>query len=268
MNIFTILITQPLANGLILFYHLLGNNLGLAIIVFSLSLRFVLTPLTKPYMDSMKKLREYQKDLDKLKHKHKDDKMKLAQAQNDFYREKGINPTAGCLPYLLQIVVLIAFFNLFRTVLSANVDTTQKLNEFLYPALQLKDHIVSTQFFFWNLTQPDKIVIEGFPFALPGIIVVLAALSQLISAKMASPYVEEEEKLASKTLEKTDDVTAGMQASMIYTFPLMTLFIGLSFPSGFAIYWLVFSLFQSVQQYNSAGWGGATPWIKQIKKFF
>src|SRR3990170_5446707 len=110
MNIFTTILIQPLANGLILFYRLFGNNMGLAIIGFSLLLVILLNPLTKPYMESMKKMKDLAPQLEKLKRKHTD-KVKLAQAQAGLYKQRGVNPSAGCLPYLLQIVVLIAFFN-------------------------------------------------------------------------------------------------------------------------------------------------------------
>jgi membrane protein insertase Oxa1/YidC/SpoIIIJ len=54
------------------------------------------------------------------------------------------------------------------------------------------------------------------------------------------PYTKAEEKVAKKTSEKSDDFQVAMQKSMIYTFPLFTLFIGMQFASGLAIYWLVF----------------------------
>ena len=131
MNIFTVLLTQPLANGLILFYKILGENLGIAIIVFSLFLRILMLPLTNPYMESMKKMKKYSKELEKLKEKHKGDRTKLMQSQADFYKQHGINPSAGCLPYILQIVVLLALFRLFTVVLSANGDTITKINGLL-----------------------------------------------------------------------------------------------------------------------------------------
>src|SRR3989344_5577359 len=155
MNIFTVLLTQPLANGLIIFYKIFGN-MGIAIIVFSLFLRFALSPLTKPYMESMKKMKSYQKDLNKLKLRHKGDKVKLAKAQADFYKEKGINPSAGCLPYILQIVVLLALFRLFMSILTPNVDTVAKFNEFLYEPLKIaQGETVNTYFLGRNIVEPD-----------------------------------------------------------------------------------------------------------------
>ena len=152
MNIFNVLLTQPLANGLILFYNLLGSNMGLAIIVFSLALRLLLTPLTKPYMESMKKMKEIAPQVEKLKKRHKGDKMKFTQAKADLYKEKGINPGAGCLPYLLQIVVLIAFFRMFNLTLSADAGTTSAFNELLYPALHIpQDVVINTKFLYLDI---------------------------------------------------------------------------------------------------------------------
>lgn len=265
MNIFTTLLIQPLANGLIVAYRLLGENMGLAILGFGLFLRVVLNPLTKPYMESMKRMKDFAPQLEKLKKKHKGDKVKLAQAQSEFYKQKGINPGAGCLPYLLQIVVLIAFFNVFSRVLTPNGDIVAKFNELLYEPLKFgAQEIINTKFLYLDVTQPDVFNIPGLPFPLPGPVLILAALVQFLSAKIMAPYIKAKEKIAKKTEEKADDIQAAMQKSMVYTFPLMTIVIGFRFASGLALYWLLFSVYQAIQQYNSQGWGGLTPWIEKI----
>src|SRR6266478_5569981 len=102
MDIFKILLTQPLINGLILFYRVTGQNLGVAILFFSVFLVFVLKPLTKPYLESMKKIKAFEPQLAKLKKKYGNDKLKFSQAQTELYKQNKINPTAGCLPYILQ----------------------------------------------------------------------------------------------------------------------------------------------------------------------
>ena len=262
---FTTLLIKPLANGLILFYRLLGENMGLAIIGFGLFLRVVLNPLTKPYLDSMKKMKEYAPQLEKLKRKYKGDKMKFAQAQADFYKQKGINPGAGCLPYLLQIVVLIAFFNVFTRTLTPNGDIVARFNELLYPPLQFaKEQVINTRFFYLDVTQPDVIKVSFLPFAIPGPVLIFAALVQFFSAKIAAPVVAGEKRVASKTKTATDDFQVMMQQSMIYTFPLFTIIFGMKFASGLALYWALFSIYQAIQQYKTYGWGGLTPWIKRL----
>lgn len=265
MNIFNTILIQPLANGLILFYKLLGNNLGLAIIGFSVFLRVILNPLTKPYMESMKKMKELAPQLEKLKQKHGGDKVKLAQAQSEFYRQKGVNPGSGCLPYLIQIIVLIAFFNVFTRTLSAGVDTTQKFNELLYQPLRFAENeTVNLKFLYLDVTRPDVFRIPGVSFPIPGPVIFLAALIQFLSSKMMAPQVQQNKQKAKQTKESSDDIQAAMQSSMIYTFPLLTLFFGVSFPSGLALYWLIFSIIQMIQQYQTNGWGGLKPWLLKI----
>lgn len=266
MNIFTAILIQPLANGLVLFYKLMGGNMGLAIIGFSIFLRIILNPLTKPYMESMKKMRDLGPQLAKLKKKYGEDKMKFAKAQADFYKEKGINPGAGCLPYILQIVVLIAFFNVFIQVLSPNGDATSQFNKLLYEPLKFTEgEVLNTRFLYLDVTQPDKFNFSFLPFSIPGPILILSALIQFLSAKIGMPYTKLEEKIAKKTSDKSDDFQVSMQKSMIYTFPLFTLLIGMSFASGLAIYWLVFSATQAYQQVRSQGWGELTAWVEKIK---
>lgn len=265
MGIFTTLLTQPLANGLIVFYQVLGNNMGLAIIGFSLFLRAVLYPLTKPYMKSMKKMKEYAPQLAKIKKKHKGDKVKQAQAQADFYKEKGIKPGAGCLPYLLQIVVLIAFFRVFTTALSPDIDPTTSFNELLYEPLKfLNDSAIDTKFLYLDISKPDVINIPGLPIPIPGPLLIITAIVQMLSSKIMMPYEKASEKIAEKTAGVADDFQTAMQKSMIYTYPFITLVIGVRFPSGLALYWLIFSLSQAFFQYKSQGLGGLEPWIKRL----
>lgn len=263
MNLFTTIFTQPLANGLILFYNIFFENMGLAIIGFSIALLFIMRPLTKPYLDSMKKMRDLAPELSKLKERHKDDKMKFAQAQAELYKQKGVNPGAGCLPYLLQIVILIAFFNVFtHTIKPDQAEMRSKFNELLYPSLQITDdRTINTQFLFVDIAKPDLYPIQGLPFALPGIFLVLAGLVQLFSSVMMLPAVKAEEAVAKKTKDDMDDMQVAMQRSMVYTFPLMTILAGYHLPAGLALYWLTFSLYQIFNNYKTNGLGGLSPWL-------
>jgi YidC/Oxa1 family membrane protein insertase len=264
MNIFTTFLIQPLTNGLILFYKVLGGNLGLAIVGFSVFLRFILNPLTKPYMESMKKMKEFQPQLDKLKKKYTKDQKKLLSAQAEFYRQKGINPGGGCLPYLLQIVILIALFNVFTKTLTPGVGA-DKINHLLYQPLKLAEQeTLKTKFLYLDLAKPDVFKLPPIPFSLPGPILILAALLQFISAKIMAPQVSVGKTMAKKTPGATDDLQVMMQQSMTYTFPFFTLIFGMSFPSGLALYWMLFSFWQAWQQYKTSGWGGLSPFISKV----
>jgi YidC/Oxa1 family membrane protein insertase len=264
-NIFTIVLVQPLTNGLILFYRVLGQNLGIAILVFSVFLIFLLRPLTKPYMQSMKKMREMEPQLAKLRKKFGTDKLKMSQAQAELYKQNKINPMGGCLPYILQFLVLIALFQVFTAALSGSDIASGKLNQLLYPPMKFaSDQHINTKFLYLDISKPDTFNIPGIPFALPGLFLLLATAAQFLSVKIMAPYLSEEQKIAKKTKSQTDDMQVAMQSSMTYTLPLMTLIFGLRFPSGLALYWLVFSLVNVWQQVGISGWGSLTPFIKRL----
>ena len=143
----------------------------------------------------------------------------------------------------------------------------QKINSYLYQPLKFgEEETLSTQFLYMNITKPDVFRIPNFPIPIPGPILLLAALLQLASSLMMLPVVKIEEKMAAKTAKKEDDIQTSMQKSTTYTFPLMTLIFGMSFSSGLALYWAVFSAFQVWQQYKTSGWGGLSDIIWKTKK--
>jgi YidC/Oxa1 family membrane protein insertase len=249
-NIWFLLLYQPLVNALIFLYHLLGGNLGLAIIGLTGILRLLLIPLTAPSLKATKKIQELAPEIEKLKIKHKGDRQALAQAQMDLYKQHGANPAAGCLPQIVQILVLIALFNAFSQILHTNGETLAKLNETLYASQRLPEgSVLNTQFLGIDLGKPDIFKLPQLPFPLPGILVILASITQFISSKMMLPQAKKATKEAQKTPQESDDMAAAMQTQMLYMFPAMTLIIGISFPAGVALYWFVFSLFSMIQQY-------------------
>lgn len=251
-------------NILILFYRVLGENLGVAIVVMSIFLKVVSNPLQKPYLNSMKKVKDIAPQVDKLKKKYKNDRQGFMKAQAELYRQKGVNPSSGCIPYLLQIVILIALFNVFTSVLSGNGEVSARINDLLYAPLKfVNEQTFHTKFLYLDITKPDRID-AGLPFFLPGPILILAALVQFVSAKISMPFIEKEKIVAKATKTESDDFQVAMQSSMVYTFPLMTILIGVNFASGLALYWLIFSLLTSYQQYTTNGWGALTPFVKRL----
>lgn len=261
---FSAILTQPLANGLILFYNIFGHNLGVATIIFSASLFLITRPLSKPQMESMKKIKAIQPLVDKLKKKYGTDKMAFSKAQAELYKQKGINPGAGCLFQILQLVVLITFYQVFAGALSNSTESITKLNGLLYAPLKIAaDATLNTNFLYLNISKPDVFNV-GLPIALPGIFLILATISQFLSIKITAPYVEAEKKVVKATKDSTDDMQLAMTSSMMYTVPLMTLYFGYQFPSGLALYWLVFSIGTVWQQVSANGWGSLTPFLRKL----
>lgn len=263
-EIFKIILTQPLANGLILFYNIFGHNLGFATVLFSAFLFLVTRPLSKPQMESMKKIREIQPEVNKLKKKFGKDQMGFSKAQAELYKQKKINPGAGCIFQIIQLVILITFYQVFSTSLSTSADSLMKLNDLLYTPLKLEQgSVLNTHFLYLDISKPDVVNLSGLPFAIPGAFLILATLAQFISIKATAPFVEAEKKIVKATKTETDDMQLMMSNSMMYTIPLMTLYFGYQFPAGLSLYWLVFSIGTVWQQVSSNGWGSLTPLIRR-----
>ncbi|MBN2414811.1 membrane protein insertase YidC [bacterium] len=97
-------------------YGIVGNY-GWAIIIFSIMIKIVLYPLTRKSYESMQAMQALQPQMEAIKTKFKDDPQRMNQETMKLYKKHGVNPMGGCLPMLLQMPVLFALFNLFRTTI-------------------------------------------------------------------------------------------------------------------------------------------------------
>ena len=234
----------PINNLLIFLYGISGQNLGLAIIFLTLIVRGVLVPVTIPSLRSAKKLQELKPHLDKLKQKHKD-KQKLQLATLELYKQHGINPAAGCLPQIAQLLVLIALYQVFINFINGGQYNGQSLN---------------LNFLWLDLGKADPYYI------LP----VLAGLTQLIFSFMMTSGLESHVKAPKNKDEKKKEedsmeMAQSMQQQMLYLMPAMTVIIALKFPSGLALYWVITTLFSLVQQYLVSGLGGLKPVLVKLR---
>ncbi|TRZ54361.1 protein translocase component YidC [archaeon] len=224
-QLFHQVIYQPIYNALILLYNLLpGHDLGVSIIVLTVIVRFILYPVAKKQIESQKKLQELQPEIKKLQEKYKGDKEKQGKALMAFYKEKKINPASGCLPLVIQIVFFIALYRAFI----AGLNFSSGCHD-LYSFVSCPEQIRSNFFGLLNLTKPSFVL------------AVVAAAGQFVQTKMMIPP-------ASGSSSK-GDFSNIMNQQMVYLGPLMTLFIGMKFPAGLAVYWIVNTLFAIGQQY-------------------
>lgn len=96
------------------FYNLTGIW-GVAIILLTIVVKVVTLPLTFKQMRSMKKMREVQPELEALKKKYADDRVRQAQEMQALFQRAGVNPLAGCLPMLIQLPIWIALYAMLNT---------------------------------------------------------------------------------------------------------------------------------------------------------
>lgn len=97
-------------------------NYGVAIIVLTLLIRFVLLPLGIKQIKSMQAMQAIQPRVKEIQKKYKGDKQKAQEETMKLYREAGVNPLGGCLPLLLQFPILIAMYAVIRAPLLQPTD--------------------------------------------------------------------------------------------------------------------------------------------------
>jgi YidC/Oxa1 family membrane protein insertase len=105
-------LTKPIFTLLHWLHGIIGN-MGLAIIALTFVLKLLVLPLAYRSYVSMARMKELQPELEALKEKAGDDKQKLQRDMMQLYKDKKVNPAAGCLPVLPQIPI---FFSLYKVI--------------------------------------------------------------------------------------------------------------------------------------------------------
>ncbi|HEX6512807.1 MAG TPA: YidC/Oxa1 family membrane protein insertase, partial [Chloroflexota bacterium] len=107
-------LSEPMARALVFLAQSLGSNGGLAIIVFTIGIKFLILPLTLQQLKSAKAMQEIQPLVQELQRKYKGDKQKVTEETMALYKEKGVNPAAGCLPLIPQMIILTGLYYALR----------------------------------------------------------------------------------------------------------------------------------------------------------
>lgn len=89
----------------------LGGSYGLGILVATIIIRLIVLPLMVKQIKSSKKMQELQPELQKIREKHKNDPQKAQQETMLLFQKNNVNPLAGCFPLIVQMPILIAFYN-------------------------------------------------------------------------------------------------------------------------------------------------------------
>lgn len=236
-------------NSLLWIYNLIGQNFGVAIILFTILIRVVTWPLNNAQLKSAKAMQDLQNDKDwqATQKKYAKDREKLAQEQMRIYKEKNINPFSSCLPTLIQLPVIFALYqSVTRSLAStplALLQLTRSVGSFLDVALIP----LNSKFLWMDLGRPESIAIFGF--ALPTLAIVVA-LTTYIQTKLTMP--------ATTT---PGDQSAAMSGMMSIYMPLLLGWFALNFASGIAVYFIVSNLL-GIVQYAATGranWNNLLP---------
>ena len=260
----------PIFQGLFLLLaelYALTGNIVVAIVLLTLLIRLATVKLSARQIVSQKKmqilapeLRELTKELNR---RHEGDRVAIQKATQEFYKERGVSPTAGCLPSLLQLGLIIPMWRVIQDGLT-NYDPSAMLRVFgadlaLAPSIQCPHVInglidkaapcINTVVFGINVGQPQVL------FNLPLIVFTLGVSALALTSGLLQ-FVQGRMLMAPPA---ESDPSAGTQRIMMVISPFFSIVYGGLFPAGVFVYWITTSVFSIVQQFLIVGWGSMFP---------
>ena len=238
-------------NILLYIYAFVGQNFGVAIILFTILIRLVLYPLNAQQVKQTKAMQDMQenKKWKAIQKKYKDDREKLAQEQMALYKELGVNPFGSCLPTLIQFPIIIGLYQAIIRALAVSPLQLLNLSKHITNGADLIP--LNNHFLWMDLSLPEKdfgLTIAGF--GVPILAVVVVVTSYLQTKLMTPP-----------STGGANDQSAQMTRMMgLY----MTIFMGwlaYSFSSGLALYFVISNV-ATILQYAIMGrldWSNILP---------
>jgi YidC/Oxa1 family membrane protein insertase len=237
---------------LLSFFYELVPSYGVAIILLTIAVMLLVTPLTLKGTRSMLELQMHQPELRKIQTQYRDDRQKMNEELMKFYAEHQINPVGGCLPLLIQLPIFIILYNviqgltrrtsLLESVLGGNggdlagTFDPKYLDESseLYQALHRSREMLS---FGIDLARtPLDAMRDGLGTAWPYLLLVVGIA--------ATSYIQQ------RQIQGRNTGAVNPQMQMITrVMPILFVVFSLNFPAGLAVYWCTSGVWRIGQQY-------------------
>lgn len=259
---FETIVLKPIFNALMLIYSVIpGGDFGVAIIIFTILIRFLLYPLVRSQLRQTKLMRKMQPELAKIKAAAKGNKQVEAMQQMELYKRYGIKPFRSILILIIQLPIFIALYQVIQ-IMTMHRD---RLAQYMYEPLQnieaIKTVINDPNNFnhhllgFIDLTK-TAIGNHGIDIALLAL-AIISAVTQYIMSKQTMPTSDKPPKrfreiMAEAAAGKQSDpaeMSTAMMSNMIKFMPIMMFFIMISLPGALALYYTVSNLVATGQQY-------------------
>ena len=198
------------------------HNWGVSIIIMTILIKLLMFPFTKKQSMGTLKMQEIQPKIQAIQAKYKDNQQKLQQEMAKIYKDNGYNPMSGCLPMLVQFLILFAMYNLFN-------------NYFEFRGSSFIPNWIE------DLSSGDSIYTLKFDIPFFGnqvrILPFIYLASQLLFGKITGN--------GGTTAPGTSQAQMQM---MMYVMPVMFFVMFYNAPSGLLLYWTVSNIFQMGQQ--------------------
>ncbi|MGY1718201.1 membrane protein insertase YidC [Blastococcus sp. SYSU DS0552] len=219
-----------------------GLSWVLAIVFLVVTIRLILFPLFVKQVKSQRAMQELQPEMAKLRKQYGSDRQGMAQAQQKLFKERGVNPLAGCLPILPQIPVFLSLFHVLRRLAPDKQGLYSWTDELTDQAARAKlfGAPISASF---NMSGAKEQAILDIASYTTIRIVAFA----LIVVMCFTTYFTQKQIMARSG--PVEGQAAMVQKLMLYGVPLSLFVSGFIFPIGVLIYWMTNNLWTMGQQF-------------------
>lgn len=215
-------------------------SFGLSIIIFGIITRLLLVPFYVKQIRSSRVMMTIQPKIKEIQKRYASDRQTMQRKMLDLYNEHGYHPMAGCLPTIIQFILIIGMFNALRN---------PGIYVFTDPAVLQE---ATSQYFLWipNISLPDvlsnvvSVNVLSFADRLPGLLPIFTAILTYLQMAYA-PMMSN----SNSGNNQQPDTMSSMNKTFKIVLPIMFLIYGVSFDAGIVIYWTVGTIFQIVQQF-------------------
>lgn len=244
---------QEVLGGTLSFFYGLIPNFGIAITLLTVAIGLLLFRLTLKQTRSMRAMQEIQPEIKRIQRELKHDKQAQQAAMMELYRERGVNPAAGCLPLLLQMPIWFALFNVLRSFGSGQLTERLKwVTQGSELEAAVRAHTVAdpTLDFLWmDLTRTPSQVGFGETLAngdqIAGDLVSFLPYALLILIVVFTAYWQQKQTMARST-QQGNQPQPGQAVMKI--FPFFFGFISFNMPTGLVVYFAASQIFRIGQQ--------------------
>ena len=260
MNIFDLLIVQPIFNLLIALYSIIpGADFGVSVILFTILVRFALYPLLKRQLHQTKLMRKLQPELKRIKKNTKGNRQLESVQMLELYKKHGVSPFRSILILLIQLPIFIALYSVIQ-IFTLHRDQIAKFTYDFLEGVPAIAHLISHPQQFnekllgiVDLTKP-AFGSHGVDIILVALAVV-AAITQYIMSKQTMPQTEGKKRLrdimseaaAGKQADQSE-MNAAVMGKMMKFLPVFMFFIMVTIPGAIALYYGVSNIVAVLQQ--------------------
>ncbi len=230
---------EPVYNALIFtINHITFGNIGLAVIVLTIFVKLILSPLTKKSIKSQILMKRMEPELKKIK---KDYPNKEEQARKTFelYKKYGTNPFSGCLVVILQLPVIFALYFVFMKDFAID-------SGIIYSFIQIPSQIHTNFLGLIEIGSRNNLFLG-----------LLTGVTQFIQGYLSSPAsvkpkmieIVKEKDVPTETKTFQEELASSMQINVRYILPVIIAFIAWKLSAAVALYWITSNIFTIVQEW-------------------